>query len=156
MDENERDGLYNLVDYLKANPNVPTPTTISVWTPNGTVNANSCRYISSFEKFDADESDKERREKAVPLAKEWIGSVARKLIGTGVKIEKEYAGSIFALKARGEKFTISYTVEREVMCTKVVKSTKIVPECYVPGRIEKAHIEEEVVWVCDDGTVLKK
>ena len=151
-------GLASLTKYLADNPHVPVPNLIYTYVNETTpVIGHLSRYSYEAEiDYRENETDESRRDRQNHVLKEWIGSVARQLIGTGVKIEKIYEGTTFKLKVTGANFVINYTTTREAVCRRVVKETKEIPEQYIPGRIEPARKEEVVEWVCDDGTVLNK
>jgi hypothetical protein len=67
--------------------------------------------------------------------------------------EKNYGSDIFYAKKSLGGRTLTFYVNREAICRKVVKGTRIEPEHYVAGtegHIEPEKVVEDVEWVCDD------
>lgn len=65
------------------------------------------------------------------------------------KTEKEYSGRDFRLKKifSGE-VVLSFSLNREQVCSKRVTGTREVPETVIPAKVVAAHTEEIVEWDC--------
>jgi hypothetical protein len=142
-------GLQNLTKYLTNNPQVLVPETIyphdygvTCYLGKNTYNVDNSGTMTEDEKAEA--------------LKAWIARIAQSLVGTRVKIEKQYQGTSFTLKVTGDKFEIRYQTERIAVCKRVVTDVEVIPAHTRPAEFVPEERIEKVQWVCDDGSIMDK
>lgn len=105
----------------------------------------STSYVNEYETDENGYKDYQKYDESASRSK--LASIAR-VLGS---CEKKYDSINFTLvKKFGSTFTLKFVTNRESVCRKVVKSTKLVQKrefVDVPGQYVT---EEEVEWICDD------
>src|SRR5215831_13767151 len=70
------------------------------------------------------------------------------------EVSKNWGNADLSVVRKFGKAKLTFSVDRQIVCKKVVKSVKLVPKreyVEVPGEFTK---EEEVEWICEDPSLL--
>jgi hypothetical protein len=159
MTETERrnklvNGVVALTNWLQYHPEIPMPEDISLIAGEARAFHSKWNYEFYPEEEIENESQEDKHKRQSEAARQWISSIAKAVIGTGVEIKKNYISDQFRLQVKGEGFSYTFAVERASICTRVVKDTIIHPAVEVPAHTQPERTEEVVEWVCNDGSLL--
>lgn len=152
------EAIQYMLDYLSKTPDLPVPSTIYTWgiSVDGYVSTSSY----SLNVFQGDEeTPSDFRERVKVAMRAWISDVAKAAYNSRSvqrpKIVKKYDDDKYSLTLKTPYWELVYRCDRDAVCKRIVKGTKVIPAHTVPEQEIPERVEEDVEWVCDDVSLMK-